>query len=40
MNLQKILPQNSKRREYAKKIYMQFFKKYTPEQLIYRKWIK
>lgn len=40
MDFQKILPQNSKRREIAKKIYKKYFQKYSNEELIYKKWIK
>lgn len=40
MNLEKILPKNSKRREFVKKIYIKYFQKYTQEELQYKKWIK
>lgn len=40
MNLQKLLPENSKRRYLAKKIYKKFFEKYTQEQLMYKRWIQ
>lgn len=38
MNLENILPQNSKRREFVKKIYKKI-KKYNQEELMYKKWI-
>lgn len=40
MNLEKILPINSKRREFAKKIYFKIKGNKTPEQVKYEKWIK
>lgn len=40
MNLDKILPKGSKRREVLKKIYIKFFSKYNEEERIYKKWIK
>ncbi len=40
MNIDKILPKDSKRREIMKKIYMTFFQKYTEEEKIYKKWIE
>ena len=40
MNIEKILPRGSKRREYIKKIYLKFFAKYSEEERIYAKWIK
>lgn len=40
MNLEKILPINSKRREFAKKIYLKIKGNKTPEQVKYEKWIK
>ena len=39
MNLDKLLPQNSKRRKIARKIYNRFFKKYNAEEMMYKKWI-
>ena len=38
--LNKILPENSKRRMLAKKIYNKYFAKYSEEERIYKKWIK
>ena len=40
MNLDKILPKGSKRREFFKKIYVKYFSKYSEEERIYKKWIK
>lgn len=40
MNLEKILPKNSKRRKIAKKIYIKFFRKYNHEEIMYKRWIK
>ena len=40
MCMNKLLPRGSKRRDFARKIYMKFFQKYTEEERIYRKWIK
>lgn len=40
MNLEKILPINSRRREFAKKIYFKIKGNKTPEQVKYEKWIK
>ena len=40
MFINKILPQGSKRREIAKKIYTKYFSKYSEEERIYLKWIK
>ncbi|MCI8273616.1 MAG: glycosyltransferase [Clostridia bacterium] len=37
--LEKILPQDSKRRQMAKKVYTKVFGKYTQEERIYKKWI-
>lgn len=39
MCIEKILPRGSKRREFAKKIYTNFFAKYSEEERIYKKWI-
>ena len=39
MCIEKILPRGSKRREFAKKIYANFFAKYSEEERIYKKWI-
>ena len=39
MRFEKILPQNSKRRKFVKKIVNKFFMQYTPEQKDYKKWI-
>ena len=39
MNLNKIFPQNSKRRKLAKKIYYKFFKNYSAEEMMYKKWM-
>lgn len=38
--LERIFPQNSRRREIIKKIYYKFFSKYSREEKIYKKWIK
>ena len=38
MCIEKILPRGSKRREFAKKIYTNFFAKYSEEERIYKKW--
>lgn len=38
--LEKVFPLNSKRRQFAKKIYGIFFGKYTEEEKIYKKWIE
>lgn len=40
MRLEKILPENSKRRRIAKKIYNKLFAKYNTEERKYLKWIK
>ena len=40
MCIKKMLPQGSKRREVAKKIYNKFFAKYSEEERIYKKWIE
>ena len=40
MKLEKILPQNSKRRKIVKNIYNKFFSKYSEEERIYLKWIQ
>ena len=40
MNLEKILPHGSKRREFLKKIYYKFFQKYSKEERIYKRWIE
>lgn len=40
MNIDKILPQGSKRREAVKKIYVKYFSKYNEEERIYKKWIE
>ena len=37
--LDKIFPNGSKRKEYAKKIYNKYFAKYSEEERIYKKWI-
>lgn len=39
MDINKILPQGSKRREFAKKVYARIFGEYTEEEKIYKKWI-
>lgn len=39
MNLNKIFPQNSKRRKIAKTIYYKIFSKYSKEEMDYKKWI-
>lgn len=39
MNIDKILPRGSKRRECVKKIYEKIYGTYTEEEKIYRKWI-
>ena len=39
MNLDKIFPPNSKRRKLAKKVYNKFFKNYSAEEMMYKKWI-
>ena len=39
MCIKKILPEGSKRRKVAKKIYNKFFAKYSEEERIYKKWI-
>lgn len=36
----KILPQNSKRRDFAKKIYKKYFQIYSDEERIYKRWIQ
>ena len=38
--LNKLLPENSKRRIFAKKIYNKYFAKYSEEERIYKKWIE
>lgn len=40
MDINKILPKGSKRREFAKKIYAKIFGEYTEEEKIYKKWIE
>ena len=40
MDINKILPKGSKRREFAKKIYVKIFGEYTEEEKIYKKWIE
>ena len=40
MRYNKIFPENSKRRRYAKKIYNKFFKNYSSEETNYLNWIK
>ena len=40
MRFEKILPENSKRRNLAKKIYNKLFAKYNTEERLYLKWIK
>lgn len=40
MDMNKILPKGSKRREFAKKIYAKIFGEYTEEEKIYKKWIE
>lgn len=40
MRFEKILPENSKRRRMAKKIYNKLFAKYSEEERTYLKWIK
>ena len=40
MKLEKILPQNSKRRKVVKSIYNKFFSKYSEEERAYLKWIQ
>ena len=40
MDINKILPNNSKRRKIAKKIYNKYFKKYSEEERKYLKWIR
>ena len=39
MDINKILPQGSKRREFAKKVYARIFGEYTEEEKTYKKWI-
>ncbi len=39
MNINKLMPIGSKRREFIKKIYVEFFQKYSQEEKIYKKWI-
>lgn len=39
MNINKILPLGSKRRELAKKVYAKIFGEYTEEEKIYKRWI-
>lgn len=39
MNIDKILPRGSKRRDFAKKIYAKVFGEYTEEERIYKNWI-
>lgn len=39
MNINKLMPIGSKRREIVKKIYVKLFKKYSEEERIYKKWI-
>lgn len=39
MCIKKILPEGSKRREVAKKIYNKFFAKYNEEERMLKKWI-
>ena len=40
MRFEKLLPENSKRRAAAKKIYNKYFAKYSAEERTYLKWIK
>ena len=40
MDINKILPLGSKRRELAKKVYSTIFGEYTEEEKIYKKWIE
>lgn len=40
MDINKILPKGSKRREMAKKIYVKIFGEYPEEEKIYKKWIE
>lgn len=40
MNIDKILPRDSKRREFLRNIYIKYFSKYSEEERIYKKWIQ
>ena len=40
MNIDKILPRDSKRREFLRNIYVKYFSKYSEEERIYKKWIQ
>lgn len=40
MNMEKLLPVGSKRRNFARKIYNKYFARYNEEERIYKKWIK
>lgn len=40
MKFEKLLPENSKRRNFIKKIYNKLFSKYSEEERMYLKWIK
>ena len=40
MNIDKILPRDSKRREFLRNIYVKYFSKYSEEERIYKRWIQ